>query len=945
MSENYPVVSVVIPIYKVEKYLRRCIESVQMQTLKDIEIICVNDGSPDKSQEIVDELAKHDNRIVSLFQENQGLSAARNTGIKAAKGEWICFIDSDDMLGWNGQTNGNELELMMSFATDDVDAIVGNSSYVNEQGKTLADWYLNRRLGKFVPSAETLKYSNVPAWGKLYRRSVIEANDLSFPHGLKYEDNGFYPKFFAVSRGFVLTPVLFYSYFQHDDSIMADTRTNLNVENGKHYLRIIESNIKFFNEKKLFPKFLSYVQQHSWELFNDALNLSPKDAQDEIKQLFKKILLETGMDCAAHSELCQLLDSTSQAKKTNIGKVDLSFKQAKRFDRNLFQCFVDRMRRKATPRKKTLKSKALNLLMNYLGKREWERYCRNNPQVSPVGTVPLSKVFFSSQDFLNKLQHCDVVSFDIFDTLLIRKIQKPTDVFRLIESDYKEPGFARQRIYAERRARSEITAEVTLDEIYDRIPSRLKKYKEIELDYESKLLVRNDYVYQMYQAAVSAGKDVIVISDMYLPSDFLNEILKREGYEHLKCVFVSNDYRATKWSGYLYDAVIGQLGLEPKKILHVGDNSQSDIDRATSRGMQASWVPQIQSRTWEDWSKYSCHTGSLPGAIHNGLVSMYKDAPDKWEQMGYMLAGPVLVSFLLWLKDRARKNGNDRLAFVGRDGWIMHQLYSKYLDDEKLTSTYVYLPRTISLLATLTHNGAPYYLEYILKKAVKEGVVGVSPSGSVVKDEKTLLDNWDRLQKWSEGRRDQLTIHLNERLGDAQSVAFVDLTSMWLSSFSAGQSILGERVTNNYIVWLFGEIETIKVNGLPFESAINNSDGVAVMVDNPLCRDKVSVVNILESLVSSPENRVIGLQDGSPIYGDSGAKTYYMSVARGAELYFKTFLEIYGENLDLAMPMTEAIGVVSNFARTMNLSDVEMLKKVTFSAHIENEKNSKPLVS
>ena len=91
-----PKVSVIIPVYNVEKYLKQCLDSVVNQTLKDIEIICVNDGSTDNSLEILEEYAQKDNRIIIISQENQGQSVARNIALEKATGEYVGFVDSDD---------------------------------------------------------------------------------------------------------------------------------------------------------------------------------------------------------------------------------------------------------------------------------------------------------------------------------------------------------------------------------------------------------------------------------------------------------------------------------------------------------------------------------------------------------------------------------------------------------------------------------------------------------------------------------------------------------------------------------------------------------------------------------------------------------------------------------------------------------------------------------
>ena len=98
MTKNKPKVSVVVPIYKVEKYLCECVDSILAQTLHDIEVILVDDGSPDKCPEIVDEYAKKDKRVVAVHQKNAGYSTAVNKGIAMAKGEYIGVIESDDWI-------------------------------------------------------------------------------------------------------------------------------------------------------------------------------------------------------------------------------------------------------------------------------------------------------------------------------------------------------------------------------------------------------------------------------------------------------------------------------------------------------------------------------------------------------------------------------------------------------------------------------------------------------------------------------------------------------------------------------------------------------------------------------------------------------------------------------------------------------------------------------
>ncbi|MGI2120105.1 glycosyltransferase family 2 protein [Shewanella oncorhynchi] len=98
VTKMQPIISIIIPVYKVERFLARCLDSVLAQTYSDFEIICVNDGSPDNCGVILAEYEKNDNRIKVINQVNQGLSVARNTGLDFARGNYICFVDSDDAI-------------------------------------------------------------------------------------------------------------------------------------------------------------------------------------------------------------------------------------------------------------------------------------------------------------------------------------------------------------------------------------------------------------------------------------------------------------------------------------------------------------------------------------------------------------------------------------------------------------------------------------------------------------------------------------------------------------------------------------------------------------------------------------------------------------------------------------------------------------------------------
>lgn len=188
MSQITALVSIVLPIYNVEKYLPKCLDSVLGQTYVNLEIICVNDGSPDGSEKIVRDYMKADSRIRLISQQNQGLSGARNTGIENAKGEYIIFLDSDDWLDPETvQTAICEIKkenaqlVMWSYVREFPNASVPKNVFEEERivfdGDNMRN-RLHRRMAGLT-GAELCDPSNadsaVTAWGKMYKTDCIKS--------------------------------------------------------------------------------------------------------------------------------------------------------------------------------------------------------------------------------------------------------------------------------------------------------------------------------------------------------------------------------------------------------------------------------------------------------------------------------------------------------------------------------------------------------------------------------------------------------------------------------------------------------------------------------------------------------------------------------------------------------------------------------------------------
>ena len=223
MTSNVKV-SVIVPVYNVEKYLKDCLDSVVNQTLEDIEIICVNDGSTDNSLAILEDYAEKDSRIKIITQENKGLGGARNTGLYHANGEYISFIDSDDWI------EPNTFEELYNMSKDfDLDMLMFQMKVFNiETGEFVEDQYNNIDVIDDSLVGAVFNYKDVfdvlfkiphSSVNKLYKHSFLNKCNFKFLEGVYYEDlASFFPLFFNAERVSILKKH-FYIYRIRSNSI------------------------------------------------------------------------------------------------------------------------------------------------------------------------------------------------------------------------------------------------------------------------------------------------------------------------------------------------------------------------------------------------------------------------------------------------------------------------------------------------------------------------------------------------------------------------------------------------------------------------------------------------------------------------------------------------------------------------------------------------------
>lgn len=251
-----PLISVIIPVFNAEQYLRRALDSVCNQTHRNLEIICVNDGSTDASLDILQEYAAKDDRIFIINQKNKKAGAARNAGLKQAHGDFVTSLDPDDYL---------DLETYAEIApllTDQMDMFVFGAELHGpdcQRKRNLTKYYHIKQEELVQLKDEMLLFINVSVCLKLFRRSVIEENHIRFPEGIVYEDVSFCFKFFSVSKYAYLQPKKYYHVMMRDTSVMGVT-THGHISN-LDYFATLDDALEFLKSHGLWEKHQEMVRQ------------------------------------------------------------------------------------------------------------------------------------------------------------------------------------------------------------------------------------------------------------------------------------------------------------------------------------------------------------------------------------------------------------------------------------------------------------------------------------------------------------------------------------------------------------------------------------------------------------------------------------------------------------------------------------------------------------
>ena len=247
-EEKNIIISVIVPIYNVEEYLEECLESIQNQTYTNIEVIMINDGSTDGSKEICERFCQQDNRFKLVTQENQGASVARNRGVKESNGDYIMFVDSDDVV------KDNIVEVLLSYMKTDVDIVECKSTRCKEElfeNNPVNIIFEGESTEAIIKSIEYKEIKYCP-FTKLYRRELVEK--VPFLEGVIYEDVYTGINFLRYIRKMIVLDLNGYYYRVRTNSVMTTSFNKKNLDIFPVGKKLIES----FDDNEYLLPYIGY---------------------------------------------------------------------------------------------------------------------------------------------------------------------------------------------------------------------------------------------------------------------------------------------------------------------------------------------------------------------------------------------------------------------------------------------------------------------------------------------------------------------------------------------------------------------------------------------------------------------------------------------------------------------------------------------------------------
>lgn len=431
---------------------------------------------------------------------------------------------------------------------------------------------------------------------------------------------------------------------------------------------------------------------------------------------------------------------------------------------------------------------------------------KNSGRLYEKGAESTASNRVSAMNFAKNLMSYDVISFDIFDTLLFRPFSSPSDLFILVGERLDIMDFCEIRRQAEEQARKEAqlkrgNREVTLNDIYryvaDETGIDAKQGAELEFSIEQKLCYPNPYMQAVLRLLISQGKTVVALSDMYLPKERMRELLESCSLTGFADVIVSCDYNCSKRDGGLYEILQNRY---QGRLVHIGDNQKADIEMAQSKGIDTRFYQNVNEAGREFRAKNMSH---LAGSAYRGMVNAHLHSGWKhyspYYEVGYVYTGIYVMGFCQWIYRYAKEHRLDKILFLAREGDIYQKVFDRMHPD--IATEYVLWSRVPVSKTIVEKNRHPYLLQLVHHKAnalYKSRIgtlfdrIGIGALKNyfpeyrlqaeeflVPANEKVvrqlLIDHWEELCECYKHDREAIRSYLERKIGDASRAAVVDV--------------------------------------------------------------------------------------------------------------------------------------------------------------------------
>lgn len=342
-----------------------------------------------------------------------------------------------------------------------------------------------------------------------------------------------------------------------------------------------------------------------------------------------------------------------------------------------------------------------------------------------------SKKLKSAEEYVSEISEYEVITFDIFDTLIFRPFSSPQELFYFIGNDLGFMDFKRIRSEAEARARvinydKKGTYECTLKDIWkvlsDETGLDAESGMELEEYYEMKFCYANPYMKKVFNSLREMGKEIYIISDMYLSSEFLKKMLEANGITGYRELYVSCEYDLSKADGRLFSYVADKHKLNERynkdlfrHVMHIGDNKYSDIKMAKRAGFGTKLYPNVNylSEMYRAYDMSPLIGGAYRGIVNNYLYSGCNIATMEYEY-GFIYGGLFVLGYCNFIHDYVVSHNIDKVLFLSRDGDILKQVYEKMYPCENIE--YVYWSRRAATKLMAGYNKYDYVRRFVEHK-------------------------------------------------------------------------------------------------------------------------------------------------------------------------------------------------------------------------------------